>query len=244
MNKIRLVILSLFITCGMYAQTSSSSSRPNTLSSKEKQEGWKLLFDGTTKNGWHVFNNRTDGAAWKVEQGILYLDPKAKGPNGEGGGDIITVDSFENFHLKLEWKIDSGGNSGVVIQAIEDPKYRWPWLTGPEIQIVDNNANPDAKIKKHRTSDLYDLISASPETSKRAGEWNQMEVMQNNGKLEVLLNGTKVLSATQWDDNWSKLVSESKFKSMADFGKYRKGKIALQDHGDRVWFRNVMIKSL
>jgi hypothetical protein len=242
MNKV-ITIIAVLISIA-YSSFGQTSTTLNTLNAKEQADGWKLLFDGSTKNGWHVFNNRTDGAAWKVADGVLYLDPKAKGPKGEGGGDIVTEEAFENFHLKLDFKVDSAGNSGVVIQAQEDPKYRWPWLTGPEIQIVDNNAHNDAKIKKHRTSDLYDLISASPETSKPAGEWNQMEIIQNNGKLEVILNGTKVLSATQWDDNWTKLITESKFKSMADFGKFRKGKIALQDHGDRVWFRNIMIKPL
>jgi hypothetical protein len=226
------------------AQSNGGEANQNTLSKAAQNEGWKLLFDGTTKKGWHVFNNKTDGSAWKVENGALYLDPKAKGPKGEGGGDIVSEEAYENFHLKLDWKIDSAGNSGVIIQAQEDSTYRWPWLTGPEIQIVDNNAHPDAKIKKHRASDLYDLISASTETSKPAGQWNTMEIMQNKGRLEVHLNGTKVISTTQWDENWAKLISESKFKSMRDFGKFRKGKVALQDHGDRVWFRNIMIKSL
>lgn len=240
-NVISVIALLIFSTSVCFSQ---SSTRPNTLNSKQQSEGWKLLFDGSTKNGWHVFNNRTDGSAWKVADGVLYLDPKAKGPRGQGGGDIVTEESFENFHLKLDWKIDSAGNSGIIIQAQEDTSYRYPWLTGPEIQIVDNNAHRDARIKKHRTSDLYDLISASPETSKPAGEWNQMEIIQNKGRLEIVLNGTTVLSTTQWDDNWTKLIAESKFKSMANFGKFRKGKIALQDHGDRVWFRNIMIKSL
>ena len=176
--------------------------------------------------------------------GALYLDPKAKGPNGEGGGDIITEAEFENFHLMLEWKLDSGGNSGVIIQAQEDPKYKYAWVTGPEIQIIDNNAHPDAKNKKHRAGDLYDLVAAVPETVKSIGQWNLMEIVQNKGKLELSLNGTKVVSTTQWDDNWTKLIAESKFKAMEDFGKFRKGKISLQDHGNKVYFRNIKIRQL
>jgi len=236
-------VLFVAVSCSSSRQ-SSHESKLNTLTSKERAEGWKLLFDGKTKGGWHVFNNKSDGAAWKVADGILYLDPKAKGPKGEGGGDIITDESFENFHLKLDWKIDTAGNSGVVIQAQEASNYGWAWTTGPEIQIVDNAAHPDAKIDKHRAGDLYDLISATPVTVKPAGEWNQLEIIQNNGRLDLFLNGTKGVSTAQWDDNWSKLVGGSKFKSMADFGKFQKGKIALQDHGDRVWFRNIMIKTL
>ena len=233
-----------FLGCSSSKNSTVDKSNQNTLTSNAQKEGWKLLFDGTTKQGWHIYNNTSDGAAWKVENGTLYLDPKAKGPQGAGGGDIVTDEAFENFHLKIEWKLDSAGNSGLIIQAQEDPKYRWSYVTGPEIQIIDNNAHPDAKNKEHRAGDLYDLVSATPETVKPIGEWNLQEVVQNNGKLDLFLNGTKVVSTTQWDDNWSKLIAESKFKSMADFGKFRKGKIALQDHGNRVSFRNIMIKSL
>ena len=242
MNKALTVVVGFLIT-GLisFGQTSAT---PNNLSSKEKASGWRLLFDGKTKNGWHVFNNKTDGSAWKVADGVLYLDPKAKGPKGEGGGDLISEEEFENFHLMLEWKLDSGGNSGIIIQALEDPKYRYAWVTGPEIQIIDNDRHADAKNQKHRAGDLYDLVAAMPETVKAIGEWNLMEVVAKNGKLDLFLNGTKVVSATQWDDNWSRLISESKFKSMADFGKFRKGKISLQDHGDGVYFRSIKIQRL
>ena len=220
---------------------SQNATKLNTLTSKEQADGWKLLFDGTTKNGWHVFNNKTDGSAWKVADGVLYLDTKARGPKGEGAGDIISDQEFENYHLSLEWKVDSAGNSGLIIQAQEDPKYRYAWVTGPEIQIIDNNAHPDAKNNKHRDGDLYDLIAATPETVKPISDWNVMEVIANKGNLEIHLNGTKVVSTTQWDDNWAKMISESKFKSMADFGKFKKGKISLQDHGNAASFMVVCI---
>ena len=146
MKKLTGVIALLFVvSSGLFSQSSSS---PNILSATEQSAGWKLLFDGKTKNGWHVFNNKTDGSAWKVDDGVLYLDPKAKGPKGEGGGDIISEEEFENFHLMAEWKIDSGANSGVIIQAQEDPKYRYAWVTGPEIQIIDNERHADAKKQK------------------------------------------------------------------------------------------------
>lgn len=241
MKKIIIAII-LFCTIS-FSSFAQSSVGLNTLNSKQQADGWKLLFDGTTKNGWHVYNEKSDGSAWKVVDGALYLDPKAKG-SGAGGGDIITEQEFENFHLTLEWKVDSASNSGVIIQAQEDPKYNYPWLTGPEIQVIDNNAHPDAKIKKHRAGDLYDLVAGAPETVKPVGEWNLMEVIQNKGKLDLFLNGTKVVSTTQWDENWSTLIAGSKFKSMPDFGKFKKGKISLQDHGNAVWFRNIKIKPL
>lgn len=238
------VSLMLVLFACSSSKQSAVSTEPNTLTAKEKEEGWVLLFDGQTKNGWHVFNNRTDGSAWKVENGTLWLDPSAKGPRGAGGGDIITEQAFENFHFKVDWKLDSAGNSGVIFQAQEDPKYRYAWITGPEMQIIDNNAHPDAKNNKHRAGDLYDLVAASPEMARPIGEWNTMEILADNGKLDLFLNGTKIVSTTQWDDNWKQLISTSKFKGSSEFGSYKKGKISLQDHGDRVWFRNIKIRQL
>ena len=220
-----------------------SSTALNALTVQEQKDGWSLLFDGTTKNGWHVYNAKTDGTAWKVIDGTLYLDAPAK-KQGAGGGDIITDKEFENFHLKLEWKLDSAGNSGIMFMSQEDPKYRYAWVTGPEMQIIDNDRHPDAKNIKHRAGDLYDLVSASAEVAKPVGEWNQVEIILNNSKLDLIFNGTKIVSTTVWDDNWQTLKANSKFKSMTDFGTFRKGRIALQDHGDKIWFRNIKIKTL
>jgi len=218
----------------------------NTLTDHQKAEGWQLLFDGQTTNGWHKYGGAPVGSAWKVVDGALHLDTTIKDNwQIKDGGDIVSDDEFENFHLKLEWKIAKDGNSGIIFYVHEDTsKYKWPWETGPEMQVLDNNGHPDAKIIKHRAADLYDLISANPETVKPAGEWNLAEIKSQNGLLEFYLNGTKVLSATMWDDNWKKMIAGSKFKTMPGFGTYKKGKIALQDHGNAVWFRNVMIKKL
>ena len=109
------------ISCETSKQSAASGQAMNTLTKKETKDGWKLLFDGTTKNGWHVFNNRTDGSSWKVENGTLYFDPSTK----NGGGDLITDQEYENYHLSLEWKLDSGGNCGIIFQSKEDPKYRY-----------------------------------------------------------------------------------------------------------------------
>jgi hypothetical protein len=117
------------------------------------------------------------------------------------------------------------------------------WVTGPEMQILDNNGHPDAKITKHRAGDLYDLITAK-EVVKPVGEWNLAEIVSNNGKLEFYLNGQQTLSTTMWDDNWRNMIANSKFKTMSAFGTIKKGRIGLQDHGDDVWFRNIMIRRL
>ena len=227
--------------------TNSVATEPavNTLTDAEKADGWALLFDGTTTNGWHVFNKTTDGSAWKAVDGTLHLDPKdQKDGKTVGGGDLITEGEYANFHLKLEWKADTAGNSGILIYSKEDPKYEYSWHTGPELQVLDNERHKDAKITKHRAGDLYDLVSASPETVKPALEWNQVEIKCDKGHLEEWLNGTKVLDVTMWDDNWRKMIAGSKFKIRPDFGKFQSGHIGVQDHGNKVWFRNIKIKAL
>lgn len=218
----------------------------NTLSDTEKKDGWELLFDGQSTKGWHKYGGTPVGAAWKVADGNLYLDTTSKKDwQIQDGGDIISDNSYDNFHLKLEWKIAKDGNSGVIFYIHEDTaKYQWPWMTGPEMQVLDNNGHPDAKIAKHRAGDLYDLISCSKETVKPAGEWNLAEIKCENGKLDFYLNGENVVSTTMWDDNWKKMIAASKFKAYPDFGTYKAGKIGLQDHGNMVSYRNVMIKKL
>ena len=231
------------------SMTNTSGTNPatpsanNTLTDAQKSEGWQLLFDGNSLAGWHVYNKKSDGSAWKAADGALYLDTTGK-KDGKipGGGDIVTDQEYENFHLKLEWKVSPKANSGVMFYVKEDGKYENTYHTGPEMQVLDNAGHPDANNIKHRAGDLYDLISASPETVKPAGEWNQVEIISNNGKLEFHLNGTKVVSTTMWDDSWKKMIAASKFKQWPDFGTFRSGRIALQDHGDQIYFRNIMIK--
>lgn len=229
----------------MTTTTAEQPAAPNTLTDAQKNEGWQLLFDGTGKNGWHVYNNNSDGSAWKVADGALYLDTTQK-KDGKivGGGDLVTNDEFTNFHLKLEWKISPAGNSGIIFYIKEDPKYKHTYYTGPEMQVLDNAGHYDSKNVKHKAGDLYDLITGTPETVKPAGEWNQVDIISNNGNLEFHLNGTKIVQTTMWDDNWKKMIAESKFKQWPDFGTFKTGRIGLQDHDNTVWYRNVMIKKL
>lgn len=217
----------------------------NSLTPTEQSDGWQLLFDGKTKTGWHIYNNKSDGSGWVVEDGALRLNTKEK-KDGKvvGGGDLITDQEFDNYHLSLEWKLDTGGNSGVIFYVKEDAKYPESYHTGLEMQVLDNERHRDANINKHRAADLYDLVSSSPETVKPPGEWNKAEIISNKGALEFRLNDTKVLSTTLWDDNWKKMLAGSKFKQWADFGTLKSGKIALQDHGDPVWYRNIRIRKL
>lgn len=209
-------------------------------------EEYQLLFDGKTFKGWHKYGDGAVGSAWKIADGAMYLDTAAKkGWQTDNGGDIVTDEEFENFDLMLEWKIAKGGNSGIIFYVHEDKKYNYCWETGPEMQVLDNIDAPDNKKQNHLAGTLYDLMGdASVSKPKPVGEWNQAEVKCLNGKLDLILNGITVASTTMWDDNWKKMVAGSKFKSMPGFATYKKGRIALQDHGNMVWFRNIMIRRL
>ncbi|RMD69274.1 MAG: DUF1080 domain-containing protein, partial [Bacteroidetes bacterium] len=220
---------------------------PNTLTEAEKQAGWQLLFDGQTTNGWRNYRKQTIGSSWKVVDGALMLDATRKDDGGwqvADGGDIITEDEFDNFELRLEWKIQPCGNSGIIYYVVEDEQYDYVWQTGPEMQVLDNACHPDAAIEKHRAGDLYDLIACKYETVRPAGQWNQVRIIARNGHLEHWLNGRKVVETELWTDAWWDLIAHSKFKDMPGFGRARKGHIALQDHGDRVWYRNIKIRRL
>lgn len=212
---------------------------------KPKKEKWVKLFDGKTTNGWHSYGKETAGEAWKVVDGNLYLDANAKKETKAQGGDLVSATSYENFHLKLEWKISKDGNSGIIFWVQDDPKkYKQVWHTGPEVQVLDNDGHADGKIKKHRAANLYDLIEGTEGAAKPVGEWNKCEIIAKNGQLNIFLNGVNTVNTAYGDDNWRNLIAGSKFKNQPDFGKFFNGHIALQDHGNDVWFRNIRIKKL
>lgn len=209
----------------------------------QAQKGFQSLFDGKTTKGWHSYGKDFAGAGWKAENGVLHFDPAAA-KDGQGG-DLVTDAAFENFHLKLEWKIAPNGNSGIIFYINEDAKlYPNTFSTGLEMQVLDNDGHSDGKITKHRSGDLYDLIQSKSEPVKKVGEWNTAEIISNKGKLTFILNGVVVVDTVLWDDNFKKLIAGSKFADWKGFGTFTKGKIALQDHGDAVWYRNITIKVL
>ncbi len=228
----------LFSALILTAMMSSCSSTQN----QTKTKGFTKLFDGKTTSGWHTYGKTTAGNKWKVADGTLHFDPAV---TGDGGGDLTTDKEYSNFHLKLEWKVSKNANSGVIYYVHEDAaKYGATYSTGLEMQVLDNDGHPDGKITKHRAGDLYDIIKSSSEPVKPVGEWNVAEIISKDGKLEQYLNGVKVVATTLWDDNWKALVAKSKFAGWENWGTFKSGKIALQDHGDEVWYRNIMIKEL
>lgn len=235
----------LLAACNSQSNSSDASSTAKD-STQAANDGWVSLFDGKTTAGWHKYGGGPVGSAWKVADSAIYLDTTDKKDwQINNGGDIISDSEYTNFDLKLEWKIAKNGNSGIMFLVHEDSaKYKWPWNSGPEMQVLDNEGHPDGKIEKHHAGDLYDLIASTKPSAKPVGEWNQVEIKCLDGKLDLYLNGENVVSTTLWDDNWKKLIAGSKFKDMPGFGTFKTGHIALQDHGNTVWFRNIMIKKL
>jgi len=208
----------------------------------DAQKGFKKLFDGKTTTGWHTYNKTTVGSAWEVVDGAIHMNPTKKGK--DGGGDLVTDKEYTNFHLKYDWKVAPGANSGLIFFVHEDPKFSQTYLTGPEMQVIDNDGHKDGKITKHRAGDLYDMLKSTSEPVKPLGQWNKAEIIANKGKLTFMLNGVTIVETTLWDDNWKALIAGSKFKTWEGFGTYKTGKIALQDHGDEVWYKNISIKEL
>ena len=239
--------LLLLTACNNSTDTTSAATLPGTdtaaagkMAAANSSGGWQTLFDGNSKTGWHSYGKSIADSTFKVTDGVLMLDTSVK-----HGTDLVTNDSYENFDLKLEWKISKNGNSGVIFLVQEDTaKYKNTYNSGPEMQVLDNDGHPDGKITKHRAGDLYDLIKSASEPVKPVGEWNQAEITINKGKLDLILNGVTTVSTTLWDENWKKLVAGSKFKDMPNWGTFTSGKIALQNHGNTVWYRNIMIKKL
>lgn len=210
---------------------------------KERDEGWELLFDGKTTNGWHTYNRDTVSKNWKVIDEALVMDPNEK--TTQAMGDIVTNKEYENYELALEWKISEGGNSGIIFNVREDPKFNNTYVTGPEMQILDNIKASDNKKENHLAGLLYDMSGgAALSKPNPVGQWNQVRILQKDGHLTFYFNGVKTLDIQQGSDEWKKLLANSKFKTWVDFATSPKGKIALQDHGHEVAFRNIKIRGL
>lgn len=222
----------------------------NTLSSDEQSSGWILLFNGKTSQGWRGMNKDHLPAVWEITDCALHCKSSDKGENSNiDGGDILYDKKFRNFHLKLEWKIASGGNSGIFYLGQEVTGWAM-YKTAPEMQILDNIGAPDAKLGKngsHKAGSLYDLIPANPQNTKPAGEWNSIEIICNKGAVIHKQNGETVVEYHLWTNDWKKMVAESKFFQDTNpnwVNVAEEGFIGLQDHGNDVWFRNIKIKEL
>lgn len=209
----------------------------------KKDPEWVVLFDGTSTDQWRGYLSDSLPSEWTIEGDALAFNP-----GEEGGKNIISRETYRNFILSLEWKISEGGNSGIFWAVHEDEKYPEAYQTGPEIQVLDNERHPDAKVANgtHTAGSLYDMIAPPEDVTKPAGEWNQclIEIDYDRNFGSVTLNGLELFQFAVKGEKWDFRVMDSKFADWEGFAKYEEGHIGLQDHSDKVWYRNIKIKSL
>jgi len=210
----------------------------NCLSLTEIDAGWTLLFDGATTAGWRGFNQDLVPPNWKVEKGALTADGSQ--------GDIITDTQYEDFELSLEWKIGTGGNSGVFYHVAEGEQFDQVWRTGIEMQVMDNAKNPMAQTPENQASSVFAMYPPLKDTTKPAGQWNKARIIVYQGQVEYWLNGEKVNEYALWTDQWyadrEKCLHNKKRKPL--WGEMKSGHIALQDEGFPVSYRNIKIRRL
>ncbi|MFW5972417.1 MAG: 3-keto-disaccharide hydrolase [Bacteroidota bacterium] len=227
----------LLAACGSQEVDTIAQSASGGASTAQTGD-WQVLFDGDDLDHWRGFKRDDVPAGWQIQDGVLAFVP------GEDGGDLVTREQYENFELELEWRISEGGNSGIFYRVSEDSQYGRTYDTGPEMQILDDDSHADGLTEKHRTGSNYALHAPAVDAVNPVGEWNSVRIVADGAHVEHWLNGEKVVEYEQWSDEWQQLVEASKFVDFPGYGQYREGHIALQDHGDPVWFRNIRIRQL
>ncbi len=216
----------------------------NKLTADEKSDGWVLLFDGETTDGWKNFNEEIV-TGWEVEDGSLV----GLGLGGDIGGDIVSVKEYDNFILKWEWKLGPNGNSGVMYHVLEGDQYHAPYETGPEYQLIEDDnfldhGEPYPLEDWQMTAADYAMYVASDEKQVNLRDWNSSTIVFSEEKAEYWLNGKKMVEFVPWSDDWNERRNSGKWDAFPDYGLAKTGKLCLQDHGSKVWFRNIKIKEL
>jgi len=229
-------------SCGGNTETSTADSTVASNESTNQTSEYVSLFDGKTLAGWHGFNKTGEVKNWAVEDGALVCLGAAKDAHG---GDLASDKEYSNFELTWDWKVDKGSNSGVMYHVIEDAKYKAPYETGPEYQVIDDIGFPE-KLEDWQTAGAdYAMTPANDKKAlKPVGEWNSSTIIYNNGHVEHWLNGEKIVEFEAGSDEWTKKRTEGKWKDYPDYAKATTGKIALQDHGNKAYFKNIRIKEL
>ena len=206
----------------------------STLTDEQRAAGWRPLFDGATTAGWRGYHQDSVPGGWQVVDGALTRVAQA--------GDLVTDDEYESFDLVLEWMVPPGGNSGVMYHISDDGERTYS--TGPEMQVLDDSGHADGGSRLTAAGAAYAIYPAAPGAVKPAGEWNSARLVVNGAHVEHWLNGTKVVEYELWSPDWEARVKASKFADAAGYGRATRGRIGLQDHGDRVAFRNILIRPL
>lgn len=212
----------------------------NQLTEAEKQEGWELLFDGKTMNGWRMYQNKP-ADAWGVKDGMIYCKG-SETDKSDLRADIVTADQFENYEIMIDWKISPQGNSGIMYHVSE--AYDAAYLSGPEYQLIDDVGYPDKLEDWQKTASDYAMYAVSSAPTKPAGAFNTTKIVVNGAHREHWLNGVKVLEFEAWTPDWQQRKATGKWKDVAGYGLEKKGHICLQDHGGGVWFKNIKIRKL
>jgi len=244
------LLLGLMISCTSKQKSGEAiaedTTQMETKAVPEPEDEWSSLFDGETLDGWKRYNADETGPLWSVDDGAILCDGTGLGEgSGEMGGSLITKEKFGNFELELEWKISEGGNSGILYHVVEKPEYAYAYVTGPEYQLMDDASAPASMDEAKKTASTYDMFAPSANKKlKPAGEWNTAKIIYNNGHVEHWLNGQKVLEFEEGSDAWQTRYESSKWTEYSGWCQYKKGSIALQDHGNYTWFRNIKIKKL
>jgi hypothetical protein len=229
-------VIALSIQC----KPKASDSKMNILTQEEISQGWKLLFDGTTFNGWRNFGSDSM-IGWAIDSGSML----ALGLGGDHANDIITKDEFENFELSVDWKTSPGGNSGILFNSVEDTAIKAIYEIAPEYQLVDDLGFPDKLEEWQKTAACYAMFTADPKkTLMPVGQYNVSKIVVQNGHVEHWLNGAKVVEYQMWTPQWDSLKMAGKWKDYPLYGTAHKGHIGLQDHGKKTWFRNIKIHTL
>jgi len=205
---------------------------PNTLTAAERAAGWRLLFDGASTTGWRGFRQSTMPSGWRVVDAALM--------RVSGGGDIITVDQFANFELALEWQIVAAGNSGIMFRVSESADTTFQ--SGPEMQVLDNAAHPDAANPLTRAGACYSLYAPTADVARPAGAWNEVRLIVNGALVQHWLNGVKIVEYELGSADWLARLRTSPLADFPTYGREPRGHIALQDHGDRVAYRSIKIR--
>lgn len=230
----RLFVLILGIIAFM--TVAAQNEKINTLSEKEKKEGWRLLFNGKNIDGWRTFQGK-EITGWKVVDGVL----NNSGVGNDHGGDIITREKFQNFELSLEWKIAPKSNSGIfyhVNEKIGTAIYE----SGPEYQLIDDKGWPEKLRNDQYSGANYGMHAPKNAVVKELNEWNQTRIIVDGPHVQHFLNGVKVVDYELWNNDWKMLKEKGKWKDYPYYGMARKGQIGLQDHGGLAQFRNIKIK--